>query len=384
MIQFDLSQILLGLAVLLAIVVGLFVLAESAEVVRRALAAIVHLLLIPVEEAQKGTAQATSWLQQHTRTLFRDAVKTEDDLWPGWAVIGAFFFASLVLANLYAEVWLLVLSLPLLGFMSGAFPEATHITALAALAIISLGLYYGGTLTDAAAITKIGVWHNRPRWERMTIGAISLVGICGVLLFFFNLAQLRAEHQTQAGTVNVAAAEQLDPYAAGGTGGSASFDEPEFVEVSASTEALRAAEERMIVESNVLLAVLGALVLITGKWSLLWALAYLLGIAMAILWGFAWCVDFLLRVTALILRALRDQLVPDLTELAHHFVAALRDALDRVRETIFDRNREPLHAVAEEPFEGYAPQGGTMGTAPQRVAEPAGAQDYEVTQLELG
>lgn len=356
MIQLDLPQMILGLFLALLAMLSILVLANSAEPIRRALAAIVGLLIIPAELARPLAQRAVGWLERQTRAVFDRAVHTPEGSWRGWPVIGAFFFASLVLSNLYAETWLLVLSLPLFGFSFGAPTATPEAASLAALAIICLGLYYGGTLTDAVGVTKIGVWHDRPLPQRAVVIVISVLGIVGVLWLFLNIGVLRALHQTVPAEYSVAALEQIDPYAVGSLDADSEYGALLEEPLDDSTTAIAQRERQLILFSNVLLAVLGALVVITGKWAVMWALAYTTGFALGILWLVAAIVDYVLAVTVGMLVALRDTLVPDLTELAHEFVAALRDALDKLRESLFERGNAVARDAAAQHARDFGEQ----------------------------
>lgn len=354
----------LVIAVLIGAAMFLWLISRFEEPVHKLLKAVIQLLAVPVALANDAATSLANWLLRQARAAATLPDKVADHEWIGWPIVGAFFCAVIVAVNIYAEWCLLVMTLPLLGFAfsEGQLPQDA--VTLTALAIISLGLFWGGMLSESIGLTSLTPWRHRNRRDRMVLGLLSLAVLGAILWSSWQIGRVRGfQMGFQPEDYATSQVIDADAIASAGTWDASSPQVPNSqaqastaVPSTAATADTHAAEYGQMqrdlpISINGILVVLSVLTFILGKWSLSHSLAYLASLALSLLWLLVWPVQFLVRVANDMIVSMRDELLPSVTNLAHRSTKDMVDLYLRRRDEAFDRGVADIRAAAENHFD---------------------------------
>jgi len=368
--------VLLGLGALALLFLTMHAVARFEEPVRRSTTSALDFVGAPIRVLHEVFSSATTWLWERAHRAFTQAEPLQDGEWEGWPVIGAFFYAAMVAANLYAELWLLVMTLPLLGFsfaVSAPY-DAGWLTAAAAL---SLGLFWGGMASEAIGLTNMTPWRRRSRRDHIWLGIASGAAILGLLVTLGSLGYYRGLVMTlQPG--DLSALDVLDPFAAGE--GLDLLADPTAhattagLEDAAAIEAQIAHLERTLPPFvGTMLLLLAGMTFVAGKWSLGHALAYLSGALFAALWLVISPIHVALRIAFEMFETLRGPLVADVTNLSHLSARALFDWYASHRDEAFHQEAADIRGAAHEHRDDLSAE------LLRRAAQANGAQETTTT-----
>jgi hypothetical protein len=362
----DYSQ-LLGLVV--ALVLFFWLVSRFEQPVQRILSALVDLVAIPVRLAHEATTSISTYLLHHGRAAATKPDPTGPTEWVGWPIVGAFFSAAIVLINMYAEMSLLLMTLPLLGFAFAAVSLPQDAALLTAVAILSLGVYWGGLLSESIGLTHLTPWRRRGRRDRMVLGLLSVGVLAAILWSTWQIGRVRG-FQMGFQPEDYAAVDPLEadvmaadstwdpahPSIAASPVTSSTLASPSAVAADRPSAEYQELERDLPVHVNGVLAVLGGLTFITGKWSLTHSLAYLVSLVLSMLWLLVWPVQFLVRALHEMLTSIQGHLLPSFTNLSHLGASDVLSWYTSRRDEAFERDAASIQAAAETYFDELAEQ----------------------------
>jgi hypothetical protein len=325
-----------GFVVVLAFM-ALRIISKYEEAIRLSTTSAIDFVSVPIRVIHDATSGLTDWLWTRANQAFARIDPIEKGEWEGAPVVGAFFYAAIVSANMYAEIWLLVMTLPLLGFSTGTtIPHsATWLTATAA---ISLTLFWGGMYLEARGLTKSTPWRRRPEKELDELRntskiALALLVVTLAAIGIYRGLEMAGSHIAIQDTVG------LDPFAPElDSGFVAAPLPPPSAEDAKLQETIQWADRVMPPFVNGMLLILGGLTFALGKWSIPNAIGYVIGAACALIRLVIYPIHMATRIANEMYETLRGPLVSDFTHLGHLSAKELFDLFARRKDEAFEQD----------------------------------------------
>lgn len=331
----------------------------------------------PVRVIYQRLTALVQWLGEQAAEVFKKLDPAGEDEWVGAPVLGALFFGTTVLLSLYAEWQLMRITLPLLGFPGGGV-ENTDAVAMAALAVISQGLFWGGVVSEAIGWTRTTPWRNRSKRQRMVLLGVSVVSIllfCATMALMGTYRGVAMGLPMEAGTTSGV----IDPFSADGAGGSATTPLSEAPDSSGARAQERYDRMSLVIPPfvNTALLLLAVATAIVGKWSVMHSIGYLYGVLCAAIRLVVYVLHTIFEILHQMYETLRDPLVGHFTHLGHLSTKELFDWHAK-REEAFQQDAADIRTAQD------AHESGLTEELLRRVSEVNGRGPSGSRQIHKG
>lgn len=357
------SQLLSVALVLVVAGAVLVVLGSHVHAVGRLLSAILHVVVLPARILRDWLDNTNEWVRSTIRLLFVRSHDAPETTWIGAVVLVHVIAAAALSVIALADLQLMVMTLPFMGFALEIIPLAHEVVWVVASLLVALAVFWGLVFLEAIGFTQTTPIARRSLRSPLTRYFFLASAICVAIALGYlglELAAIRT-HEAGVSSAMFQSLEVADPFAIDAPAASAA---PAPQPASDTIDVLAATGH-----VNKILIVVSSATLYLGKWCLMPLLAYALATILSVLWLALLPFRFVLAVVVGTAEALDERFLPALLDLGHDVTRSGLDWVEHLRDPDFDRELAKLtpkvdHRAQEMGDQAVAAAAALNGHAP--------------------